>query len=175
MSSSCTLLPQAFPMRMSQLWLVTAVLLACVFSIVAYGTFRCRQNEFHDPLTQSVIEGEPWNRYLDGWGVLHFWFFALVTFYFPSCWPYILVAGVLWECVELMFKERPFYLAKCTAHNETKKNWWYGRWEDIVMNSLGMLCGLWLVHFQAPGKIIFPSGFVAILGGFVALQQIRKK
>lgn len=43
------------------------------------------------------------------------------------------------------------------------------------MNSLGMLCGLWLAHFQAPGKIIFPGGLVTILGGFFALQQYRKK
>jgi hypothetical protein len=172
--SSCAWTP-SFPFEKNvQLWWVSGILVLCVMSIVLYGTYRCRASEFQDPLTQSLIDRPPWNRFLDGWGVLHFWFFALLTFHFPTCWVQILVAGILWEVIEMMFKERHYYLAKCNSATESK-NWWYGRWEDIVMNSLGMLCGLWLAQYRAPGKIIFPGAFVLILIGYYALQQSRKK
>jgi hypothetical protein len=169
---SCTFLPVA-PSRGIQLVYITVALLACMLAIMAYGTFRCRSAAFEDPMTESLIEGEPWNRFLDGWGILHFWFFAVLAFYFPGCWLELVIAGIVWEGMEMMFKERPFYLAECTA--STKKNWWYGRWEDIVMNTLGLLCGLWVAHFQLPGQVIFSSALVAILGGFFALQQHRRK
>lgn len=172
--SHCALLP-SFPFqKVPQLIWVSVLLLVCVLTIVLYGTYRCRAAEFQDPLTHSVIERPPWNRFLDGWGVLHFWFFALLTFHFPTCWVQIWVAGILWEVVESLFKERPFYLTQCNTPTESK-NWWYGRWEDIVMNTFGMLCGLWLAQYRAPGKVIFPGAFVVIVAGYYALQQSRKK
>lgn len=156
-----------------KLLLVLVYFCLCVFAIMAYGTYRCRTDGFEDPLTQSIVDKEPWNHYVDGWGLLHFWFFALLTYTFPSHWCVIALGGVLWEYIEMQFKEKPFYLAKCNVVKGEKKNWWYGRWEDIVMNSLGMLFGLWLRSKNA-NILFFPSALVTIIVSHFALMKYRK-
>lgn len=154
--------------------IVVLYLILCVLAIMAYGTYRCRTDGFEDPLTQSVVDREPWNRYIDGWGILHFWFFAMLAYNFPSHWCLILLAGVLWEYIEMQFKEKPFYLAKCNVASAEKKNWWYGRWEDLVMNSLGMLFGLWL-RARNVTALFFPTALVGIISSHYVLLKIRTR
>lgn len=136
---------------------IVAINLVCVSIIVFYGTLRC-QGSFKDPLTSSPF-GEPWNKFFDGWGMSHFFYFMLLGFLFPkkNTLIFIFVMGVLWELVEVAFSERPFYVSKCdygraintdggniVAQEEGRDKWWYGRWQDIIMNTSGMLLGAWL-------------------------------
>lgn len=130
----------------------------CVMTIVFYGTLRC-QGSFHDPLTNSPF-GDPWNKFFDGWGISHFLYFALLGFLFPAkeTLIFIFVLGVLWEIVEVTFSDHPFYVSKCDygsdanvqvvneegAQGAKKDTWWYGRWQDIIMNTAGMLLGAWI-------------------------------
>ncbi len=61
------------------------------------------------------------------------------------CLLFIWVGGIIWEIVESIFKDHPFYISKCNYTFDTDKgSWWYGRWQDIVMNSAGMLCGYYI-------------------------------
>lgn len=111
-----------------------------VFGIVAYGTFRCKHQNFKDPLTVSFL-GPPWDNFLDGWGLLHFGFFALLGYMFPSKLWFSFCLGVAWEMFEYGVKDRPFYISKCDYDTDGGKTWWYGRWQDIIMNSLGLAAG----------------------------------
>lgn len=121
--------------------------LTIVFIIAIYGTFRCSTTSFKDPLTGCVSDNKNICQFIDGWGILHFFYFMLLAYFFPENLTSIFVMGVLWEMVESYSADHPFYLAKCkyTITTDDKKGWWYGRWQDIVMNTLGMLCGYYLV------------------------------
>jgi len=126
-------------------WQIVLTCFACSFLIIIYGTFRCKNSDFKDPLTASAF-GHPWNRFLDGWGISHFMFYLLLAYVFPAEWAFIFCMGVLWELIEFIFKDHPFYLSKCAYSIDTDHGagWWYGRWEDIVMNSLGIALGCFL-------------------------------
>lgn len=119
--------------------------IACGLVIAAYGTFRCKTTDFKDPMTKSLF-GEPWNRFLDGWGISHFLFFLMLAYHWPTEWAFIFGTGVFWELLEWIFKAHPFYLSKCNYTIDTEKGegWWYGRWQDLIMNGLGVALGSWL-------------------------------
>lgn len=124
-----------------------------VLSIVSYGTYRCKTSSFRDPLTMSFVS-EPWNKYLDGWGILHYSLFALLGYFFPSKLIFLWCLGFIWELIEFSLKDKPFYISKCnyTIDTDDGQGWWYGRWQDIVMNSLGLLTGYLIANYD---KITF--------------------
>jgi hypothetical protein len=72
---------------------------------------------------------------------------------YPSEFMFILILGIGWEIVESLFHDRPFYLKEChyTLSDKQKSGWWYGRWEDIVMNILGMITGYYLGMLRTSG------------------------
>lgn len=125
--------------------------IVCVLFIVFYGSYRCQHPDFTDPLTKSFFP-YPLNNFFDGWGMLHLFFFTILAYFFPQHVFLIFILGLVWELIECVLKERPFYISKCASYNmintDAEKNnkspWWYGRWEDIVMNTCGILLGLWL-------------------------------
>lgn len=116
-----------------------------VLCIMAYGTYRCNREDYRDPLTTN-FGPKSLEKFLDGWGISHFLFFGALAFMFSDKKSLILIAalGVTWEIIEIIFKDHPFYLSDCkyTLQTDSGEGWWYGRWEDIVMNSLGMLTGV---------------------------------
>lgn len=98
---------------------------------------------------------------LDGWGVLHFFFYMWLTYLFPKQFVLIFVLGVAWELLESLMKDHPFYLTTCKASIDTdhgqkeKTQWWYGRWQDIVMNTAGMVLGYYLSRCSISGTCFF--------------------
>ena len=127
---------------------VILICICVVFVIAAYGTFRCKSPKFKDPLTLSFVR-HPWDKFLDGWGIMHLLFFLILTYKYPANWILIFLLGVLWEIIESFFHEHPFYISKCNYVLDTDQvaGWWYGRWQDIVMNSIGMCIGYMLQRF----------------------------
>lgn len=146
---------------MKQVLSLVLCLVICVFIIITYGTYRCRTPSFEDPFTKCIAGNNYLSRYIDGWGLLHFWFFAMLSYVFPTLWKQLIIAGILWEIVEMIFKEHPFYLSECNLDTDKGEGWWYGRWEDIVMNSLGIVVGFYLHKIKTPFSI-FPLGFISI-------------
>ena len=134
---------------MNRAYIYIAIACAVVVTIIAaYGTYRCNHPDFKDPLTYSLIEGEPWNRFLDGWSISHYLFYAILAYYFPSYWFYLFLLGAVWEGVEAIFYDHPFYLSDCKYIIDTDANqrgsgrFWYGKWEDLIMNTLGIITGV---------------------------------
>lgn len=116
------------------------------FMIAVYGTYRCKTTSYQDPYTFCLVGKGPLCNFLDGWGVMHFIYFMLLGYSFPHNLPTVFWMGVLWEAIESYSRDHPFYLSECKYSIGTDKQsgWWYGRWEDVVMNTLGMLCGYFL-------------------------------
>lgn len=130
--------------------LIASILLICFLSIAMYGTYRCNHPDFKDPLSKSLITGL--ENYTDGWGILHLLFYSFLTYLYPKHWLLICITGVLWEGVEMIFKHKPFYLDKCNLN--LSKNWWYGRYEDIIMNTIGVVIGYSLKNYKVTGYYI---------------------
>ena len=155
--------------------ILIALTISCVLSIIAYGTYRCRNAWFKDPLTQSPVGDLHFlHPFLDGWACLHFWFFAFLTYLCPHLWGLIIFIGIIWELIEMLFKERPFYLLECNIELSDKKDgWWYGRWQDLISNSLGMILGYYLYKIQSGSITFFIGMLIAILStyfGFAVIQ-----
>jgi hypothetical protein len=110
-----------------------------------YGTFRCSNPNFKDPLIGGLTNNIEANKFLDGWGVSHFLFYFLLTLFFPQHWLFITLIGISWEIIET----RPFYILNCKAYDLIKTDpdytpWWYGRWQDIIMNSSGVTLAIFI-------------------------------
>jgi hypothetical protein len=142
------------------LWCATIVLF-----IVAYGTYRCQRPSFTDPFSKTLFPNQ-FRHFLDGWGLFHFIFYAL----FPQYWLVIFVIGVAWEFIETISKARPFYLSKCHANVSTdqKAGWWYGRYQDIVMNTLGQILGYYMYTQGYSWMIYILMYAIVILSHIVA-------
>lgn len=128
---------------------ITIISLICVFIIIVYGTYRCKNTNFVDPLTKSFFPS-PLNKFLDGWGISHLVFFLILGYLYPQTQflIYSFILGVIWELIEYSIKDHPFYLSKCKYNigTDNTKHWWYGRWQDIIMNSIGLLIGSFMAH-----------------------------
>ena len=124
---------------------ISVICVICALVIALYGTFRCMNTKFQDPLTFSIAP-PPLDKYLDGWGISHFTFFAVLAYLYPSPTNLLFIwsLGFVWEVIEYSMKDRPFYLSKCNYKITSRdgSGWWYGRWQDIVMNTLGMATGV---------------------------------
>ena len=109
----------------------------CVMSIIGYGSFRCTHSGYTDPLTKAFVP-PPFDKYLDGWGLLHFGFFFGLAYVHPDHVGLIWSLGLSWELLEFWSKDHPFYISECKLSTSDGGGWWYGRWEDVVMNSIGI-------------------------------------
>lgn len=124
---------------------VVSICVLTVLAIVIYGTFRCKTPDFVDPLTYSLAP-PPWDKFVDGWGILHLFFYMILAYVYPQKWLLIFLLGLAWEILESYFYDHPFYISKCNYQLSTDDvaGWWYGRWQDIVMNSIGIFVGYML-------------------------------
>lgn len=76
------------------------------------------------------------NNYLDGWALSHFILFFILTYIYPSEWKFLIIVGILWEITEYILSTKNFHYIYNHKYNE---NFWYARYQDIIMNILGIL------------------------------------
>lgn len=124
----------------------------CVVLIFIYGSYRCDNPDFKDPLQTKLRLFD-----LDGWSLSHFLFFMLIGYNYGG--QYLVAAfilGVLWEGFEHYYGEkRPGWLGGYGDCNNMRTdplegNWWYGKYTDIIMNALGLLIGYYLQNKSLP-------------------------
>jgi len=131
-----------------------------VILIIIYGQFRCAFPGFSDPLS---IHGMV---YVDGWLLSHFILFALAGYFFPKHFYVAVIIGILWELVEYSFGIHTPGFLKCTHQDKSKakfqylhknkdktlaeKNdaWWYGRYEDVIVDILGFITGYFIKTYN---------------------------
>jgi hypothetical protein len=67
----------------------------------------------------------------------HFVLYGILTYIYPKEWFFIFMIGVLWEFIEDFFSQLD--LKYCVGKDY---KYWYSRYEDIIMNSLGIAFAL---------------------------------
>lgn len=88
-------------------------------------------------------------RFLNGWSISHLISFAIIGYHYPDCLEAAMVYGLLWEGFEFGFGElMPVLFPKFTHKiDPTWSLWYYGRFEDIIMNFIGFLIGKYLREY----------------------------
>ena len=99
----------------------------CVLSIFTY--------EWLLPKTWCDPLGKSFDRGLDGWSLTHIGYYSYLSYNYPNQIQVLLITGVLWEIFE------HFYGII------TKNRWWFGRFEDLCMNGIGIYIGLELKSY----------------------------
>ena len=86
---------------------------------------------------------------LDIWSITHFICFFIMTYVCPKKWKLLFIIGVVWELFEQFYGYLPPALINNLAldyiptDNKNQK-WWYGRFSDIICNSLGIMLAIHL-------------------------------
>lgn len=122
---------------------IAALCAACVGAIAIYGLYRCNVAPI-DPLRGPMIGP------IDGWAMTHIVFYGALAFAYPHVDTLALIAilGMLWEAFEIagtgtrlprLVCRHPELIHPITGDRDT---WWYGRWEDIFWNTVGMAVGV---------------------------------
>lgn len=117
----------------------------CIVTILLYGQYKCNNPYFKDPLRNSL---GLWD--LNGWSLTHLLFYTLIGYTFKSNYlVYAFLLGCLWELFEYYYGEkRPGWLdgyGDCNMKtNKLDGRWWYGKWSDILINTLGLFLGAYI-------------------------------
>tara|TARA_B100001142_G_scaffold322142_1_gene369944 strand:- start:679 stop:1119 length:441 start_codon:yes stop_codon:yes gene_type:complete len=121
----------------------------CVSFIVGYGSYRCKINDKINNQT-LFLEGKPIFKIdalgfeFDRWSISHILFFALIGFLYPKAFYISMIVGVIWEFIEFSlgyFKPKWFFDNWCAGVNSINE-WWFYRWNDLIMNCIGFLIGM---------------------------------
>ena len=98
---------------------------------------------------------------LDWWSVSHLFFFAVLAYLFPDHLFELFLVGILWEIIEDGLSPRDSKgLVTCDKKYDNswmetfkvmwcdniarEKDYWYGKWDDVFSNLLGLLLGHFL-------------------------------
>lgn len=124
-------------------------------SLVSLGIYFCLLMSAHGSIGALInadmlnvkILGTP----LASWPITHFVFYAAAAYNFPTCWPWILSLGLVWECVEWSAQQvtRALVLPATTQKTTANKTdayydecWWSASIIDLLANNAGVLVGL---------------------------------
>jgi hypothetical protein len=129
------------------------LLLSIFFSILLIILYKISKCYFYpnttDPLLRNIYKS------IDGWTLSHFFYFAYITYIFPTYIYELILLGILWELFEelfgllgLIYKDQKYkWIKDCLEDYNHPGRWWYGKKEDILSNMLGILYGLLLRYF----------------------------
>jgi hypothetical protein len=76
-----------------------------------------------DPLNKSLLMKQ-----MCAWPISHFALFALIGWFRPQCFSFVMAFGILWEVFEAL-----------VATRADGGGWWRGSLGDVVANALGFL------------------------------------
>ena len=126
---------------------ISELIITLTFAIVLIfinGYIRCKYWSGADILMTKLGVYD-----LDGWSMTHLALFTYIGYRFPSHFVEAMSMGILWELWEYWCGEyRPSWMGgfgdcDLTTHqiDSTHKNWWFGRYSDIIMNLSGFILG----------------------------------
>jgi hypothetical protein len=123
--------------------LMTVILLCTVLAIFLYERYMCVLN-IRDAMTQPFLP-EPFENVSDGWAISHIALYAILAYLFPSRLVLLFFIGVAWEILEETYgwiiRNTDYKPTACQNVSDKMTTWWYGRWHDLVSNSIGLLAG----------------------------------
>lgn len=119
------------------------ILIAIIIILIGYLKCNIKTNNF-DILSKNYnfTNYKLLDNYLNGWELAHFILYGILTYIYPKEWFFIFMIGILWEFIEEFFSQLD--LKYCFKKNY---EYWYSRYEDIIMNSLGIGTALIIKKF----------------------------
>mgnify|MGYP001235578791 FL=1 len=124
------------------------ILVICVLYMticLLYGKYRCNHKNFKDPFQTKL---GIWD--LDGWSMLHVTEFVILGFLFPKYFLFIILLGIIWECMEFYVEYTKSDIFKGYGHcttDEGNQVWWYGKISDLFCNLVGFGIGYSIRHY----------------------------
>ena len=123
-----------------------SIVIFCIIIIFAYGNYRCLvddKDKENDPFLifdgPPLFESNNWHLKIDRWSFTHIGFFAILGFFHPKTFWLSMIGGITWELFEQAFRYyKPKWLYGACGRGE----WWYHRWNDIIMNCIGFVIGM---------------------------------
>lgn len=94
------------------------------------------------PLSNDPLQYKLFNNInnINGWSITHFIVFTLAGYYGHKHIFLLMLIGILWELTEVL-------LGYITKQNKTDDSvWWYGSYEDIIVNFIGLMTGKYLLR-----------------------------
>ena len=130
---------------------ITLICLVIGVAIMFYGSYRCENPDFEDPL----INGKKTCRICDGWSISHFLLYLVFGYFYPNEVVFAFILGVIWELFEYLIsmdneniRIPGIYelkkLSKCKTSVELtdkRQHWIYYEITDIFMNFAGLALG----------------------------------
>ncbi len=122
-----------------------SVFISLFLIIIFYGWLRCKKN-FPDVLEFKLLKNNHLSN-LDGWWISHFVLYLVMGYLYPYSLRLSFIIGCIWEFIEFLAgKYKPKILSsigfcKSSKKGEKDKIWWYGKWEDVLINLLGLILG----------------------------------
>lgn len=115
-----------------------AIILIILYSIIL---FSLGGNKKTDILIK--IRSPYFGNFLNGWTLTHFIFFFYLGYNYPTCMKEAMLVGILWELIEFSVgKYLPYFSPKLAFKIDPQwTSWYYGCWEDIIMNFIGFSIG----------------------------------
>lgn len=107
-----------------------------VIVIICYGIYNCLINK-KDILQYKWFQ-QNYLKSFDGWLFSHFILFFIMGYLFPHSIRLSFLFSVIWELFEYLTSKYGLLYLKDKGCYHT---WWYGKWEDIAINSIGLLIG----------------------------------
>ncbi len=93
---------------------------------------------------------------IDLWSLSHLLLYIYFGFQFPDYFAEFLIIGSIWEIFETMFCKENFHKnIGCRDSNNifcrsidkiNSCDYWYGKLDDLVMNMIGFVIGVWLAN-----------------------------
>lgn len=131
---------------------VTATIVVLMFIILGHYYPQQIQSALKQPLFTLPSATVDW------WSVSHFLFFGFLAFLYPSHICELFIISIIWEVIEdSLAPPQSKHLVDCSKtykstfgeafkglwceHLAREKDYWYGKWDDIFFNSMGILCG----------------------------------
>lgn len=97
---------------------------------------------------------------ISGWSTIHYYYYYILAYTFSEQLLLLFFCGVIWEIIEDIlskFTKKKSINTKHTVVNLDKTisytNWWEGSYQDIVINSIGIIHALSIKKIPYVGKI----------------------
>jgi len=132
----------------------TGIICAMAFTFILLGHYY--PGEIQSVLKRPIVTVPSF--VLDWWSVTHLLFFAVLAYLFPDHLFELFVGGIVWEIIEDGLSPRDSKgLVTCDKKYDNnwmetfkvmwcdniarEKDYWYGKWDDVFSNLLGLLLG----------------------------------
>ena len=130
-------------------FILLVLLVLIIYSIVIFAS-KSKEGCYKDILNETYIDAPLFGETsLAWWSVSHFTLFAILGFYFPNRFAYILAIGVIFEAIEEMIRQSRLLPAggDTERKGQYEGEWIRGTFSDIIIDVAGFFVGYNVAKF----------------------------